>query len=130
MDPWDFGWDAIAALAGVAAVIIASVLGFWGISIATRSVERSAQDYVGQRADITADISRQLKLLTKELDGEFTKFWSIRSGDTTGDEPDWMPAQQKFYELEALASSFLTSVKGLQMSFRKDKSHPNESSAP
>lgn len=48
MEPWDFGWDAIAALAGVVAVVVAAFLGWRGVRLAMKAVHRAKLDYIGK----------------------------------------------------------------------------------
>lgn len=49
--PWDFGWEAIAALAGVIAVVVATWLGLKGVKIAEKTVDRARKDFVADRTD-------------------------------------------------------------------------------
>lgn len=111
MNPWDFGWDAIAALAGVLAVVVAAVLGWLGIRLAARAVHRSKLDYIGQRADVVADQLERLRILYGELDTALLPFWGWdQSG---GDRPDGAPVHGKLLELHAACDSVLLAARGL-----------------
>lgn len=118
-DEWVFGWDAIAALAGVLAVVVASVLGWWGIRLAARAVERSQLDYVAERADRVADAGAKLKLLARAFDDKLNTLRGWPSGDDHEQEPDWMPVQQALNELEVHCQVLLGIVRGLHAATAK-----------
>lgn len=114
MEPWDFGWEAIAALAGVSAVIVASVLGWLGVRLAAKAVHRSKLDYVGQRADAVADQLEQLRILYFEFDTALLPFWPTTSPDwDCGEKPAFAPAQGKYRELQAACNSVSLAIQGL-----------------
>jgi hypothetical protein len=114
LNPWDFGWEAIAALAGVIAVVVASVLGWLGVRLAAKAVHRSKLDYLGQRADVVAGQLERLRRLYGEFDTALLPFWEKRPSDGyRGEKPDFAPAQGKLLELQAACGSLELAVRGL-----------------
>lgn len=114
LDAWEFGWDAIAAIAGFAAVFVASILGWLGVRLAAKAVSRSNLDYLGQRADVVAGEMERIRRLYQEFDTALVPFWEKRPSDGyRGVIPDFVPAQGKLRELGAAGESLSLSVRGL-----------------
>lgn len=114
LNAWEFGWDAIAAIAGFAAVLVASVLGWLGVRLAGKAVARSNFDYLGQRADVVAGQMERVRLLYQEFDTALLPFWGKRPSDGyRGEEPDFAPAQGTLRELKAAGESLSLAVRGL-----------------
>lgn len=109
---WVFGWEAITALAGALAVIVAVLVGRSSNQLAAHTTKRSNQDYVASRADRVADGKSGLILYAQTVDDLLTPFWAWRSGESQ-QMPDWMPAQRGINEFEARCENLLLSVKGL-----------------
>lgn len=114
MNPWDFGWDAIAALAGVIAVVVAASLGWLGVRLAAKAVYRAQLDYVGQRADAVAAQLERLKNAYNELDTALIPYWETKSPEWRGgDGPEASDAHGKLLELQAACESLSLVVRGL-----------------
>lgn len=115
MSPWNFGWDAIAALAGVVAVLVAAVLGWQGVRLARKALDRAKLDYIAERADVVADQLADLRRVMGRVDTALRPYWATKAADYAGNDPDYDSVHGVFRELEASCGSLELSVRGLAL---------------